>query len=58
MRMDWKYALHLPLEYACFNFGVLSEFRDRLVAGKAVGRVFKALVAQIREMGMIQEHGK
>lgn len=58
MRMDWKYALHLPLEYAGFNFSVLSEFRDRLIAGKAEGRVFEALVAQIREMGLIKEHGK
>jgi hypothetical protein len=24
MRMDWKYALHLPLEYEGFDFSVLS----------------------------------
>ena len=41
MRLDWKYALHLPLEYEGFNFSVLSEFRDRLLAGKAEGRVFE-----------------
>ena len=58
MRMDWKYALHLPLEYAGFNFSVLSEFRDRLIAGAAEGRVFETLVAQIRQMGLIKEHGK
>jgi len=58
MRMDWKYALHLPLAYAGFNFSVLSEFRDRLIAGEAEGRVFEVLVAQIREMGLIKEHGK
>lgn len=58
MRLDWKYALHLPLEYEGFNFSVLSEFRDRLIAGKAEGRVFEVLVAQIREMGLIKEHGK
>jgi transposase len=58
MRMDWKYALHLPLEYAGFNFSVLSEFRDRLIAGEAEGRVFEVLVAQIRAMGLIKEHGK
>ena len=58
MRLDWKYALHLPLEYEGFNFSVLSEFRDRLLAGKAEGRVFEKLVAQIREMGLIKERGK
>ena len=58
MRLDWKYALHLPLEYAGFHYSVLSEFRDRLIAGKAEGRVFEMLVAQIRELGLIKEHGK
>ena len=58
MRLDWKYALHLPLEYEGFNFSVLSEFRDRLLAGKAEGRVFEKLVAQIRETGLIKERGK
>jgi transposase len=28
MRLDWKYALHLPLEYEGFHYSVLSEFRD------------------------------
>lgn len=58
MRLDWKYALHLPLEYEGFHFSVLSEFRDRLLAGKAEGRVFEKLVAQIRTLGLIKERGK
>ena len=58
MRMDWKYAMHLPLEYVGFNYSVLSEFRDRLIAGEAEGRVFEVLVGQIRAMGLIKEHGK
>jgi transposase len=52
MRLDWKYALHLPLEYVGF------EFRDRLIEGKAEGRVFERLVEQIRAMGLIKERGK
>ncbi len=32
-RIDWKYALSLPLDDAGFNFSVLSEFRQRLIAG-------------------------
>jgi transposase len=58
MRLDWKYALHLPLEYEGFNFSVLSEFRDRLIEGQAEGRVFEKLVAQIRALGLIKERGK
>jgi len=58
MRLDWKYALHLPLDYEGFDFSVLSEFRDRLIKGQAEGRVFEKLVEQIRGMGLIKEHGK
>jgi len=58
MRMDWKYALHLPLTYEGFDFSVLSEFRDRLLKHGAEGRVFDTLVNEFREMGLIKERGK
>lgn len=58
MRLDWKYALHLPLEYDGFDFSVLSEFRDRLIKGEAEVRVFEKLVEVIRKLGLIKEHGK
>jgi len=58
MRLDWKYALHLPLEDAGFDFSVLSEFRDRLIEGQAEKRVFEKLVAEIRALGLIKERGK
>lgn len=58
MRLDWKYALHLPLEDAGFDFSVLSEFRDRLIEGQAEKRVFEKLVEEIRAMGLIKERGK
>jgi len=58
VRLDWKYALHLPLEYEGFHYSVLSEFRDRLIEGQAEGRVFEKLVVQIRELGLIKERGK
>src|SRR4028119_2274902 len=34
-RIDWKYALGLELSDPGFHYSVLSEFRDRLVQGKA-----------------------
>ena len=58
MRLDWKYALHLSLENTGFDFSVLSEFRDRLIEGKAEQRVFEEWVEEIRAMGLIKEHGK
>jgi len=48
VRLDWKYALHLPLSYAGFDFSVLSEFRQRLLTHEAEGRVFEALVQAFR----------
>src|SRR4051794_11022838 len=32
VRLDWKYALRLPLGYAGFDFSCLSYFRRRLLA--------------------------
>jgi transposase len=58
MRLDWKYALHLPLEDSGFDFSVLSEFRDRLIAGEAEKRVFEKLVEEIRTLGLLKERGK
>ena len=37
-RIDWKYLLGLELTDPGFNFSVLSEFRDRLLAGSAEER--------------------
>src|SRR4028118_348355 len=34
-RIDWKYALHLPLEDAGFDASVLCEFRQRLIGHEA-----------------------
>jgi len=58
MRMDWKYALRMPLEYEGFEYSVLSEFRDRLSEHEAEGRVFEQLVSEFRNMGLIKERGR
>jgi len=58
MRMDWKYALRLPLTYEGFDYSVLSEFRDRLLEHEAEGRVFEQLVREFRVMGLIKERGR
>ncbi len=58
MRLDWKYALHLPLAYEGFDYSVLSEFRDRLIEGQAEARIFEKLVEELRGMGLIKERGK
>jgi transposase len=58
MRMDWKYALHLPLTYEGFDFSVLSEFRDRLLKHEAERCVFDTLVEAFQGLGLIKRRGK
>jgi transposase len=43
--VDWKYALALELTDPGFDASVLSEFRDRLIAGQAE-LLLKSLLAQ------------
>jgi len=58
IRLDWKYALHLPLEYAGFNFSVLSEFRDRVIKHQAEARLFEQLLEQLGGLGLIKRRGR
>lgn len=58
MRIDWKYALHLPLDYPGFDFSVLSEFRDRLIRHEAEQRVFVGMVKLLQAKGLIKQRGK
>jgi transposase len=52
-RIDWKYALHLPLNYAGFDPSVLCEFRQRLAEHQAQRRVFDALLTRLKERGFL-----
>jgi transposase len=53
-RIDWKYALHLPLNDQGFDASVLSEFRARLARSHAHRRVFDAFLRRFREMGLLK----
>ncbi|RPJ43929.1 MAG: IS1182 family transposase [Chloroflexi bacterium] len=53
-RIDWKYLLGLPLEDAGFHYSVLSEFRDRLVAGHKEQRLLDDLLARFRQRGLLK----
>lgn len=57
-RIDWKYALCLPLEDPGFDAAVLSEFRSRLVAGNAESRLLDLLLACCRAEGLVKARGK
>jgi len=57
-RMDWKYALGLELEDQGFDFSVLSEFRSRLIAGKAEYLLFDTLLDHLKRRGLVKAGGR
>lgn len=57
-RIDWKYVLGLPLDYAGFSASDLSEFRARLVESEAAERLFEQPLARMKTLGMVKEGGQ
>ena len=58
VRLDWKYALHLPVGYQGFDFSCLSYFRRRLVEHEASRLVFEAVLTRVRVLGFLRKRGK
>jgi transposase len=57
-RIDWKYLLGLELTDPGFDFSVLSEFRDRLLAGEAEALLLDKLLARCRSLGWLTARGQ
>jgi transposase len=57
-RIDWKYLLGLELTDPGFDFSVLSEFRDRLLAGSAGELLLDKLLERCRTMGLVKARGQ
>jgi transposase len=57
-RLDWKYALHLPVDDRGFNFSVLSEFRDRIIRHQAEARLFDRVLEQLAALGLVKRRGR
>ena len=57
-RLDWKYALGLALEDPGFDYSVLSEFRDRLVAGGVEEQLLEVLLGRARQRGLLGAGGR
>lgn len=57
VRLDWKYALHLPLAWKGFHFTNLSHFRLRLIEHEAEYLVFDRLVSKLVELGFVRRRG-
>ena len=56
-RIDWQYLLSLELTDPGFDFSVLSEFRDRLLAGSAEALLLDKLLERCRALGLLKARG-
>lgn len=56
-RLDWKYALSLPLEDAGFDHSVLTEFRARLVNHGAEEMLLERVLAVCQKQGWLSRGG-
>jgi transposase len=57
-RIDWKYLLSLELTDPGFDFSVLSEFRDRLLAGSAAELLLDKLLERCQALGLLKARGQ
>lgn len=57
-RIDIKYLLGLDLKDPGFDFSVLSEFRSRLLEGKAEAILLEKLLAICRKLELVKVRGK
>jgi transposase len=57
-RIDLKYALSLELDDPGFDASVLSEFRGRLVAGSQELYLLDAMLARLKEAGLLKARGR
>lgn len=57
-RIDVKYLLGLELTDPGFDYSVLSEFRNRLLSGKAEAILLEKLLTICRELELVKARGK
>lgn len=57
-RTDWKYALHLSLDYPYFNPIALCEFRQQILLNKEGQQVFQCMLKRLTEIGLLNHRVK
>src|SRR5947209_8402871 len=57
-RIDWLYALALPLDEPGFDYSILTDFRQRLVAAGAQDLILEPILQLSRERGWLKARGK
>jgi transposase len=57
-RIDWKYLLGLELEDSGFDYSILSDFRQRLVAGGMEQELLDMMLTVLAKEGLLKQRGK
>ena len=57
-RIDWKYALGLPLDDPGFHYSALSDFRARLLPDNPEGLLLETLLDLLADAKLLKAHGK
>ncbi len=57
-RIDWLYALALPLDDPGFDYSILTDFRQRLLAAQAQDLILDPILQLCREHGWLKARGK
>src|SRR6266568_147165 len=57
-RLDWKYALSLPLDDEGFDASILVDFRQRLIDHEAQDRLLEPILQVCRQHGWLKAGGK
>nr|WP_290665480.1 transposase [Ardenticatena sp.] len=58
VRIDWKYALHLPLEDSGFHYSTLCSFRRRLEAHGQERLFFEKVLELLQAQGVVKKRGR
>ena len=57
-RIDWKYALGLPMKHAGFDYSILSPFRGRLLEGEQETILFDKTLERLKEHNLLKGKGQ
>src|SRR4051794_23101532 len=57
-RIDWRYGLALPLDDPGFDYSILTDFRQRLLAAQAQDLILEPILQLAREHGWLKARGK
>src|SRR5260370_15544151 len=56
-RLDWLYALALPVDDPGFDYSILSDFRQRLLSAQAEELILEPILQLCRERGWLKARG-